>query len=97
MAADAASVFNGELIELIDSIRRDKEQIIDHESLDSVLHSGWAGSPEESAKTMAQDFQHYLEANRDEIEALTIFYSQPQRRREIDLRHDSRGARQTEK
>ena len=83
LAADAASVFNGELIELIDSIRRDKEQIIDHESLDSVLHSGWAGNSEENAKTMVQDFQQYLEANRDEIEALTIFYSQPQRRREL--------------
>ena len=36
LVGDAASVFNGELIELIDSIRRDKEQTIDHESLDTV-------------------------------------------------------------
>ena len=32
---------------------------------------------------MATDFQEYLEANRDEIEALTIFYSQPARRSEL--------------
>ena len=32
---------------------------------------------------MARDFQQYLEANRDEIEALTIFYSQPHRHREL--------------
>ena len=83
LAAEAASVFSGGLIELIDSIRRDKEQIIDHESPDSVIDTGWAGDPEENAKTMVQDFQHYLEANRDKIEALTIFYSQPQRRREL--------------
>ena len=31
LVSDAATVFNGELIELIDSIRRDKEQTIDHE------------------------------------------------------------------
>ena len=30
---------------------------------------------------VAKDFRDYLEANRDEIEALTIFYSQPHRRR----------------
>ena len=34
-------------------------------------------------KLIAQDFQQYLEANRDEIEALTIFYAQPHRRREL--------------
>ena len=34
-------------------------------------------------KALVQDFRHYLEANRDEIDALTIFYSQPHRRREL--------------
>ena len=83
LARDAASVFNGELIELIDSIRRDKEQTIDHDSLDTVLRAEWEGDAHENAEALAQDFQHYLEANRDEIEALTIFYAQPHRRREL--------------
>ena len=74
---------NGELIELIDSIRRDKEQTIDHDGLDTVLRAEWEGDAHENAKAMAQDFQHYLEAHRDEIEALTIFYGQPHRRREL--------------
>jgi type I restriction enzyme R subunit len=52
LVGDAASVFTGPLIELIDGIRRDKEQTIDQE-------------------------------HRDEIEALTIFYSQPARRSEL--------------
>ena len=80
---DAAGVFNGELIELIDSIRRDKEQTIDHDSLDSVLRAEWEGDAHENAEAMAQDFRQYLEANRDKIEALTIFYAQPHRRREL--------------
>ena len=71
------------LIELIDGIRRDKEQTIDHESLDKVLRAEWEGDAEENAKQVAKDFQEYLEANRDEIEALTIFYSQPHRRSEL--------------
>ena len=83
LVGDAASVFNGELIDLIDSIRRDKDQTIDHDSLDTVLRAEWEGDAHENAEAMAQDFQHYLEANRDKIEALTIFYAQPHRRREL--------------
>ena len=30
-----------------------------------------------------QDFQQYLAVNRDEIEALTIFYAQPHRRSQL--------------
>ena len=83
LVGDAAAVFNGELIELIDSIRRDKEQTIDHESLDKVLRAEWEGDAQENAEAMVQDFRSYLEAHRDEIEALTIFYGQPHRRREL--------------
>ena len=83
LAADASRVFTGELIDVIDSIRRDKEQTIDHDSLDTVRRAEWEGDAQENAQAMVQDFRDYLEANRDEIEALTIFYSQPHRRREL--------------
>ena len=79
----AASVFNGELIETIDSIRRDREQTIDHDGLDTVLRAEWEGDAKKNAEAIAQDFRQYLEANRVEIEALTIFYAQPHRRREL--------------
>ena len=85
---NAAGVLNGELIELIDSIRRDKEQTIDHDGLDTVLRAEWEGDAKGNAEAMAQDFQQYLEANRNEIEALTIFYAQPHRRGEFELRDD---------
>ena len=83
LAADAARVFTGELIDLIESIRRDKEQTIDHDSLDTVLRAEWEGDAQENAQAMVQDFREYLEGHRDEIEALTIFYTQPHRRREL--------------
>jgi type I restriction enzyme, R subunit len=83
LVGNAAKIFNGELIELLDSIRRDKEQTIDHDNLDSVVNVGWAGDSEENAKELRQEFREYLEANRDEIEALTIFYSQPHRRSKL--------------
>ena len=96
LVADAASVFNGELIELIDSIRRNKEQTVDHDSLDSVYRAEWAGDAHENAEAVAQDFRQYLEAHRDEIEALTIFYDQPHRRRELTYSHDPGVVRQTQ-
>lgn len=83
LVSNAANVFTGELIELLETIRRDKEQTIDHENLDSVIRAEWDGDAKENAAALVRDFQEYLEANRDEIEALTIFYSQPARRREI--------------
>ena len=51
-----ATVFNGELIELIDSIRRDKEQTIDHESLDTVIRAEWEGDAKENAEALAKGF-----------------------------------------
>jgi len=83
LVSDAVGVFNGEFIDLIDGIRRDKEQTIDHENLDTVLRAEWDGDAKDNAEAMAQDFQEYLEANCDAIEALTIFYDQPQRRSEL--------------
>jgi type I restriction enzyme R subunit len=79
----AVNVFTGPLIALIDGIRRDKEQTIDHDTLDAVLRAEWEGDAAENATELAHDFQAYLEENRDEIEALTIFYSQPHRRSEL--------------
>ncbi len=83
LVADAARVFNGELIELIDSIRPNRAQTVDHDNLDMLQRAEWAGDSRENAEAMAQDFRQYLKAHRDEIEALTIFYSQPHRRREL--------------
>ncbi len=80
LVSEAATVFTGELIELIDGIRRDKEQTIDHEGLDSVIRAEWDGDAKENAQNLSQEFAEYLQDNRDEIEALTIFYGQPARR-----------------
>jgi type I restriction enzyme R subunit len=80
---EAASVLNGELIELIDSIRRDKEQKIDHDNLDQVLRAEWSGDSIENAQNLVDEFADYLQQHKDEITALEIFYDQPHRRKEI--------------
>jgi type I restriction enzyme R subunit len=79
----AAKVFTGPLINLIDGIRREKEQTIDHDNLDTVIGQGWSGDAKENAAVMAKEFADYLQEHRNEIEALTIFYSQPARRSRV--------------
>ena len=83
LVGTASQIFNGPLIELLESIRREREQTIDHDNLDKVLRAEWEGDAAENAKQVAKDFREYLEANRDQIEALTIFFSQPHRRSEL--------------
>jgi len=79
----AANVFTGDLIELIDSIRRDKEQKINHDHQDSLLNVGWSQDAQEKAETLTQEFATWMQAHQDEFIALTIFYAEPFRRREI--------------
>ena len=83
LVKDAANVFNGPLIELLDTIRREKEQIINHQHLDQLTQAGWDKDARQNAETLTKDFSDWLVANKDELLALTIFFSQPFRRREI--------------
>jgi type I restriction enzyme, R subunit len=79
----AANVFTGPLINLLDGIRREKEQTIDHDNLDRVIEASWSGDAKQNAEALTRDFASYLEEHRDQIEALTIFFSQPARRSEV--------------
>jgi type I restriction enzyme R subunit len=76
----AANVFTGPLITLIDTIRRETEQTIDHDNLDTLTRAEWAGEVAENARAIAQEFETYLNDNRDRIEALAIWLSTPARR-----------------
>ncbi|MDD9981065.1 MAG: restriction endonuclease subunit R, partial [Gammaproteobacteria bacterium] len=79
----AANVFTGPVIELMDTIRRNKEQTIDHDSLDTLHRAEWAGDVAGNAGQIARDFEEYLTENRERIEALVIYFSQPARRAEV--------------
>jgi type I restriction enzyme, R subunit len=83
LVGQAANVFTGPLIDLIDNIRREREQTIDHEKMDTVLEAAWDGDAKQNAENLTKEFAAYLEEHRDRIEALTIFFSQPARRSEI--------------
>jgi type I restriction enzyme, R subunit len=80
---EAAKIFTGPLIETLDTIRRDLEQTVDHDNLDKLLRTEWAGDAEENARQIVQEFADYLDENRDKIEALAIYYNQPARRADV--------------
>ena len=79
----AANIFTGPLIDLMDTIRRDNEQTVDHDNLDTLERAEWAGDAAENARKIAKEFEEYLEENRNEIEALAIYFTQPARRSEV--------------
>ena len=81
---EVAKPFTGELITLLETIRRDKDQKID-ETLDTVLQAGWKGDPKENAQTLVNSFAAYMEEHKDVIDALMIYYQQPYRRKQVTL------------
>ncbi|SCZ87199.1 DEAD/DEAH box helicase family protein [Nitrosomonas mobilis] len=85
LVSESAKVLNGELIELIDTIRRDKEQTIDHDNLDGLVRAEWDKDAANNAQAFTDEFADYLKSNQDNIAALTIFFSQPYRRRELSF------------
>jgi len=56
-------------------------QTVDHSTIDVLLGAGWDDT---QATTQApQNFETFLQENKDELTALTIFFDQPYRLREI--------------
>ncbi|MCQ1534506.1 DEAD/DEAH box helicase [Methanosarcina sp. KYL-1] len=79
----ARSTFSGELNEYIENVRRVHEQIIDSVNTDKVLRAEWDKDAVAKADELIIDFKAYMEANKDELTALRIFYNQPYQRRDV--------------
>ena len=80
---EASKTFNGELNGYLDNVRKQHEQIIDSVNVDTITKSEWDTTSVDKATEIIKDFTEYLEANKDEIKALSIFYNQPYNRRDI--------------
>ena len=80
---EVQTTFSGELNDYLENVRRVHEQIIDIVNIDTLRIADWDGDREAKAKEMIAEFKEYLEAHKDEITALKIFYNEPYRRREL--------------
>lgn len=83
LIVQASKTFNGKFNDYVDNVRKQHEQIIDEINIDTVTKSEWETTSTEKATEIVKDFTAYLEANKDEIKALSIFYNQPYNRRTI--------------
>ncbi|MEF1283955.1 type I restriction-modification enzyme R subunit C-terminal domain-containing protein [Vibrio sp. M250220] len=72
---------NPETRDVIESARRDREQLIDHINLDTVTYSGYSNQAADDAEKMIQTFKDFIEQHKDDIQALSFFYQQPYQRR----------------
>ncbi len=86
LITQAASTFNGKLNDYLENVRKEHEQIIDTVNTDEVVKTEWDSYTNDKAEEVAKDFNDYLQANKDEIEALSIFYNQPYNRRNITFK-----------
>lgn len=65
-----------EVRDFIENIRRSHEQIIDNTNIDTVTFAGFDTQQEANADRVIASFRDFIEANKDEIIALRIIYSQ---------------------
>ena len=65
------------LRQLLIEVKKSFEQIIDEVSKDELTFAGYSPEAKEKAKSLVDDFELYLQENKDELDALQFFYSQP--------------------
>jgi type I restriction enzyme, R subunit len=83
----AVSVFhNPELRNYIVDVRKKYDQIIDGINIDEVINIGWVKDQQAAASATITDFTNWIEAHKDEITALQIFYAQSYQRRELTFK-----------
>ena len=62
---------------LLVEVKKHFEQIIDEVSKDELLDAGHSEDAKVRAQALIQSFEQFLKENKDEIDALQFFYSQP--------------------
>jgi type I restriction enzyme R subunit len=83
----AVDVFNNpELRNYIVDVRKKYDQVIDSINIDEVTNIGWVKDRQAAAEGTISNFKTWIEAHKNEITALQIFYSQPYRRRELSYK-----------
>lgn len=74
---------NPDLREILITIKKRNEQIIDTISKDRVILAGFDDSAKEKAKTIIDTFKRFIEENKDELIAIELLYKKPYGRRHI--------------
>ena len=65
------------LRDLLATLKKQFEQIIDEVSVDELREAGYSEEAKLKARSLIQSFKEFIEQNKDEIDALRFFYNQP--------------------
>ncbi|MDA1006506.1 MAG: restriction endonuclease subunit R, partial [Verrucomicrobia bacterium] len=60
-------------------------QLIDETTLDKLVRAEWDADARERSATFVSEFETFCREHQDQLDALTLFYQQPQRRQEVTL------------
>lgn len=67
-------------------VRRQHDQVLDEVNQDELISAGFDATAVEKARSLVTSFKDFIEANKDELEAVRVFYSRP-RRAGLRLQH----------
>jgi type I restriction enzyme, R subunit len=70
---------NAKLRDRLANIRKSLEQVIDEVSQDELLQASFDAKALEKAQALVATFKQFIEANKNELEAIRVFYSRPHR------------------
>jgi len=65
---------NAKLMERLPEIKAETEQIIDDVSVDEVVNAGYSPIATEKARDIIKSFKEFIGRNKDQLDALQIFY-----------------------
>ncbi len=85
LVAAARAPLTGAVVSQIVAFCTGNLQTIDHDTRDRVLRAEWDADARTRATAFVSDFETFCREHRDQLDALTIYYSQPQRRQEVTL------------
>ena len=85
LVAAARAPLTGAVVTQIVAFCTANLQTIDHDTQDKLLRAEWDADARTRATAFVSDFETFCRDHRDRLDALTIYYTQPQRRAHVTL------------
>ncbi len=79
----AEPIYSPELRNYLEDVRKSHDQIIDTVNIDEVAFAGWDNEQGAAADGVIKSFRDFIEANKNEIDALSIIYNQSYKTRQL--------------
>ena len=85
LVAAAAAPLTGAAVKLIVETCTANLQTIDLDTQDTLVRAEWDADARERSAAFVSEFETFCRENQDRLDALTLFYQQPQRRQQVTL------------